>query len=182
MLKKKPTFQLPFVTTFALASTAVVVACGGHIDGSTFGSSGSTPGPCPAAEPSAGDGCDTGAASCFYNAGPCGHEYQCSRGRFEQVVGSCNPPPTCNIAPGCPAEQPTPGTPCSATTCVGVAALTCSYGSCLGQPNITARCNASTGEWDVATISCNPPMIDGGVKDVVVVDAVTVKDGASTDD
>ena len=133
--------QRAFVTTAAVASAALLPACGGSVDVQP------TPveATCPDTQPAEGTACEA-PMECQYNDG-CGASVVCVAGAWLDMTPPCNPP----FPEPCPAEAPQLGSSCYEP-----------YQSCL-YPNwdecgqdLNVTCNG--GVWEADGISsCNPP-------------------------
>lgn len=116
---------------------------------------------CPPTEPTVGTPCSGGSFGFCSYPDTCEHrpadarptQYTC-RG-FWVLTSSVDPP----YVATCPTTAPTNGSPC---TCGTHFFGNCNYGDCGGTPTTEAKCDTTTGKWNVMISTCNPPAPDAG--------------------
>jgi hypothetical protein len=159
---KRHPLRNAFITTAATAGVAFAMAISGcatvteQAETCDFGDPGCEQA-CPNAAPLAGMPCNQDGQNCSWGDsctseeawGNCdGTSWQISGG------GTCNPPPP---DPTCPPELPLDGNNCDSWAgtyqCDGYPEP-----SCGGE--VSAICDAATGQWSVPQTNCNPPPLD----------------------
>ncbi len=123
------------------------------------------PSGCPTTEPLSGSACFGSGSVCSYPDACTGMERDtatCSGGTWSIASAS--------YVAACPAVMPQEGTSCAA--CATHYPSSCGYNAtCVGSPaSFTARCDVTTGLWQISSWSCNPPpdagpiLNDGGTE------------------
>ncbi len=168
-MQHRRSLRASFVVTVAATVGALNAGCGSEVKPITN--------PpfieCPSTPPTNGSACTASLGSCSYACASGGSgTASCLNGVWQSQITSCNPPapdvpdPSDVVdasdasdvtalpdttPPVCPTTVPMRGSPCVA----GTLPVMCNYGDCLGSPTLFARC--TSGAWDIAEVSCNPP-------------------------